>query len=183
MTAGQATIVLPADLQEIIDMTYSLVLPTTAGAVIYNISLLDEDNFMYAAAYQPANTGGQPQVAFIQSDISGQITLQLFPFIPSNGFFNIYYKQRPILWATPPSTDVSTLDSTYQEAAILWACAEVCEARQRATQSKMFWDRYEAQLEKMRATIRKRTRPRVGQVRDVTGTVFNIPYWYSMGRS
>lgn len=181
----QVIIPLPVDIQEILDMTYSIVLPSVAGAVIYNVTILEEENFMYAAAYQPANSGGPPQIAMVLSDTqgtnpitAGQLTIQVFPTISTNGYLNIYYKQRPVLWDANNLGYGTTLDSAYQEAAILLACRDVYESRQRTNMIKSADDLFDKQLEKMRSTIRKRTRPRWGQVRDVTGTIMNFPWWY-----
>lgn len=177
ITAGSSTIALPEDIQDIKDINYSQVLPGTSTQQVYPITILDEDQFMETAGYLPGISNGFAFAAFIQTDLSGIQTLQLFPVVSTNGFINVYYSKRPLLWDPNNGNSLTDVDPMFQELAILWAAKLMCEARERDNWVKYYDDQYAKRLEAFKSRRTKRQKSRLGHVRDMDETIVTSPYW------
>jgi hypothetical protein len=199
-TANQAiaknanTVPLPADMQSIINLNYSMVLPTAANAVLYPIQLLQEGAFERLVGYLPSQSIGFPSYAFVQSDVavpiafdpahpapvstSGVMTLQLDGMVQTAGFINVYYKQRPAVWADATVSSATNIDSSYQELAILWACMNVCENRAMYGRPvEYFLKRFETELQRVKEDQQMRQIPQRAVVADVSMTPIGSPPW------
>lgn len=132
----------------------------------------------YTIANTPTTTGAQPPSANTAtgSGQGGAIFMQLYPSAMI-GQVNVYYKARPQLWADTTATSWTNLDSSLQEAVVLYAVIRTLQSRGRAGEAKSIWvPDYEAMIESMRETISARTRPKSGRVRDVaTRSYPNFP--------
>ena len=103
----------------------------------------------------------------IGAGTGGALSMQLYP-AAIVGQVNIEYRARPLLWADNTSTSWTNLDTSIQEAAILFALSRVLAFRGRMDEWKSIWkDEYEAMCQDLKESIGRRTRPRSGQVRDV----------------
>ena len=176
---GSDSVALPPDMQEIINVNYSVSLPTTTNAVLYPIQLVQEGAFERLVGFAPGQSSGYPTLAFIQSDASGVMTLQLYPVIQTAGFINLYYKQRPALFADTTNNSVTNVDSMYQEAMITWACKAVCENRSQFGQPvQYFQGLFDKVLEQIKEDQALRQIPGRNRWHDVMGR--RGPYWYAL---
>jgi hypothetical protein len=125
---GATSVSTPSDLQSIINVNFTIVLPTAQNAILYPIRLMQEGAFERATGYMPGLSGGYPTVGFIATDASNVMTLQVFPAPTVAGFINFYYIQRPQMWVDT-GTSVVQLDSMVQEAVICWTCRAISEGR------------------------------------------------------
>ena len=116
----------------------------------------------------------------------GSTYAQMYP-AAMIGQLNIYYRARPLLFADTSTNSWTNLDTSVQEAAIIWAVSRVLMNRQRAAEAKEIWlpmlygprlDGEGGMLQSLKESINRRTVPKSGQVRDVTNRSFpNSPYW------
>lgn len=109
----------------------------------------------------------------------GALFMQLYP-AAMIGQVNVYYRARPTLWASATSgTDFTNLDSQAQEAVVLYTVMRVLNARGRSQEAASIWKpEYEGMIESLKETIKLRTRPRSGRVRDVANRSFpSAPWW------
>lgn len=184
--ASANTTPLPADLQEIINLNFSITLPSASNAVLYPIQLVQEGAFERSVGYAPGQSSGYPTLAYIQTDsgtagTSGVMTLQLYPVPSIAGYINCYYRQRPKLYDDTTNTSVTNLDSMFQEAMITWSCKAVCENRAMFGAPVQYFDKLFSQvLEEINEDAKKRTTPGRNVVADVTEVTVNMPPWYSL---
>jgi hypothetical protein len=108
----------------------------------------------------------------------GALTMQLYP-AAMIGQVNIYYRARPLLWADITTNSWTNLDTSVQEAAVVWATIRVLLNRQRAIEVKEIWQpMFDGMIADMKESINRRTTPKSGQVRDVANRSFpSSPYW------
>lgn len=176
---GAVTVPAPADLQSIINVNFSIVLPAAQNAVLYPIRLMQEGAFERAAGYMPGLTGGYPTVGFIISDASNVMTLQIFPAPTVAGFINFYYIQRPQIWTDTASSTVQ-LDSMVQEAVICWTCRAICEGRAMYGQPVTYFNGlYEKAIQELQEDYNQRVAPGMSVVADVMNGSMNTisPDW------
>lgn len=108
----------------------------------------------------------------------GSLSMQLYP-AAMIGQVNIYYRARPLLWADTTANSWTNLDTSVQEAAVVWATMRVLLNRQRAVEVKEIWrPEFDAMIADMRESINRRTVPKSGQVRDTANRSFpSSPFW------
>lgn len=105
----------------------------------------------------------------IGAGTGGAMHMQLYP-AAIIGQVNVYYRARPLLWADTTTASWTNLDTSAQEAAIIFATGRVLMSRGRADEWKSIWQpEFEAIVGDLKETLNRRTTPRSGQVRDVTG--------------
>lgn len=180
LASGQNVVALPYDIQDITSASYSILTPATSGTQVYPLTQMEQRTFMDFSGGVPGTGFGPPLAYFVSSDFNGFQIVQLYPPSGANGFLNVYYRARASQWPlTPTGTSYVNADPQAQEGAILWACARVCEAREKYSISTQFDQQYEAWLEKYRDIIRRRTAPKSGMVRDVVslGHPGYPPWW------
>ena len=128
----------------------------------------------------PAVTGTQPPVTNTAtgSGQGGSMFMQLYP-AAMIGQVNIYYKARPQLWADTTVNSWTNLDTSAQEAVVLFAVRRVLAIRGRSAEADRIWKpEYESLIESMVESLARRTRPKSGRVRDVTNRSFpSTPFW------
>jgi len=112
------------------------------------------------------------------SNSAGQISMQLYPAAMA-GQVNVYYRARPQAWADTTSSSWTNLDSSAQEAVVLFAVMRLLNNRGRATEAKQLWQpEYEQMIADLKETIGRRATPKTGQVRDVRDRSFpSTPFW------
>jgi hypothetical protein len=110
----------------------------------------------------------------------GALSMQLYP-AAMIGQVNIYYRARPLLWADTTANSYTNLDSSVQEAAVIWATMRVLVNRQRAAEAKEIWrPEFDAMIQDLKESINRRTIPKYAQVRDVANRSFpSSPFWLS----
>jgi hypothetical protein len=103
----------------------------------------------------------------IGAGTGGALLMQLYP-AAITGQVNIEYRARPMLWVDNTTTSWTNLDTSIQEAAILFALSRVLAFRGRISEWSSVWKaEYEAMCQDLKESINRRTIPRSGQVRDV----------------
>ena len=125
----------------------------------------------YTLPYPLVTGTAQPPSAntAIGSGTGGELRMQLYP-AASIGQVNIYYRARPQLWADASSTSYTNLDTSAQEAAIIFATMRVLVNRQRGDEAKSLWQpEYEAMIADLKGSVGRRIGPKSGIVRDVSG--------------
>ena len=112
------------------------------------------------------------------SGTGGALTMQLYP-AAMVGQVNIYYRARPQLWADTTVNSWTNLDTSLQEAAILFATMRVLHNRGRSDEAKGIWQPdYTAMVEDMKQSANRRTIPKSGRVRDVRNRAYpSSPWW------
>jgi len=107
----------------------------------------------------------------------GALWMQLYP-AAMIGQVNIYYRARPMLWADTTANSWTNLDTSAQEAVVLFAVMRVLSNRGRAAENAPWRTEYEALITSMQESVQRRTVPRSGQVRDVRNRSFaSSPFW------
>ncbi len=112
------------------------------------------------------------------SGTGGALSMQLYP-AAMVGQVNIYYRARPLLWADTTSTSWTNLDTSAQEAVVLFAVMRVLVNRQRAAEANQIWKpEYEAMIGDLKESMNRRMTPKSGQVRDTANRSFpSSPFW------
>jgi hypothetical protein len=170
-TANQPVQALTTDTQDIISCSWSTGNPTTPGVLVYPMAPLDQASFMDQAAGFPNVGTGPPQWFFVYRDQSNMLELQLYP-AAMLGQLNVYYRARPQLFSLSVNygNNGTNLDTSMQEALILWTCARVLENRGRSAEARaIFEPQLKDVLEEIKEDVARRTAPKFGQVRDVVG--------------
>jgi hypothetical protein len=183
-SATQTFQALSADVQDIISCNWSTGPVTAQGSLVYPMYPMDQAKFMDFAAGFPAVGFGPPTAFFLFQDTNGQMAMQLYP-AAMKGFLNVYYRARPQLFqfTAPGSVNYSSttnLDSSMQEAMILWTVARVLENRGRGGEAKsIFEPQLAAVIDQIKETVAKRSAPKFGTVRDIVNINFpNIPWFW-----
>jgi hypothetical protein len=169
---------LTSDVQDIISCSWSTGPVTAQGSLVYPMFPLPEGQFMDAAAGFPAVGFGPPTYYFIYQDAAGTMQMQLYP-AAMQGQINVYYRARPILWTLSGSSNgvASNLDSSMQEAVVLWTTGMVLCARSRSDEAKDVWfPLFDQKMEELDTLAKRRTNPKTGQVRDVMGRTYPGPW-------
>lgn len=100
----------------------------------------------------------------------GALSMQLYPNAMI-GQVNVYYRARPLLWADTTATSWTNLDTSVQEAAILFAVGRVLANRQRLDEWKSVWQpEYDSMIKDLKESVNRRTISKSGRVRDVRGS-------------
>ena len=189
--ANTNIITLPADIFRIRSMTYSTGLRGTIGVSEYEMVQLPVDEFIENSDYNVASAvGGIPTVYTIIQDSAaavalgatptgGQMTMQFYP-LASSGYINYFYSARPTLWSAGDGTTTTNVDPAFQEPAILWTCARMCEARQNMNQARVFDEQFKAKLDSVHYLVKRRARKSGSNlVRDVSEGESVTPFWMS----
>jgi hypothetical protein len=107
----------------------------------------------------------------------GAMFLQLYP-AAMIGQLNVYGRMRPQLWADTTANSWTNLDTSMQEAVVLYATILTLRNRSRADDAKDWKTDYEAMIQSLQETALRRTRPQSGIVRDVSGPgLTGAPFW------
>lgn len=107
----------------------------------------------------------------------GSQQMQLYPSAMV-GQVNIYYKARPQLWADATQNSYTNLDSSAQEAVILFATMRTLAYRGRGDEIASWRSEYEATINDLKETMNRRVVPPSGRVRDVMDRSYpSAPYW------
>lgn len=111
------------------------------------------------------------------SGTGGALSMQLYP-AAMLGQVNVYYRARPLLWADTSVDSWTNLDTSAQEAAIIFAVMRVLAARTRSDEIGPWRNEYEALIADLKETTNRRVIPKSGQVRDMVGrTLTAAPWW------
>ena len=103
--------------------------------------------------------------------------LQLYPSAMI-GQLNVYGRMRPQLWADATVNSWTNLDTSMQEAVVLWATYRVLRNRSRYDDAKDYLTEFEAMMTSLAESALRRTRPQSGIVRDVSGPgLSGAPFW------
>jgi hypothetical protein len=105
--------------------------------------------------------------------------MQLYP-AAMLGQINLYYRARPQLWSTTVNggNNGTNLDTSMQEAVVLWTVGMVLCARDRADEADRTWfPKFKDKMEELDALSKRRTNPKTGQVRDITGRGYPVLWW------
>ena len=113
----------------------------------------------------------------------GAMFLQLFP--PAMiGQLNVYGRMRPQIWADTTANSWTNLDTSLQEAAIVWATYRTLRNRSRYDDAKDWLIEFQGAdgesgiIGSMKESAMRRTRPKSSVVRDVRGLgMSGAPYW------
>jgi len=128
----------------------------------------------------PWSSGSNPPLSNTATGAGagGALSMQLYP-AAMPGQVNIYYKARPQLFADTTSSSWTNLDTSAQEAAVLFAIMRVLYNRQRSAEANQIWSpQYESMIKSLESTNNRRTQPKSGQVRDVSGGSFPNASWW-----
>ena len=140
------------------------------GYTLQNVAPLNLGD-TFTLGYPLVTGTAQPPSAntAIGSGTGGELRMQIYP-AASLGQVNVYYRSRPQLWADTSATSWTNLDTSCQEAAILFAVIRTLQARQRADEGKAIWTpEYESMIASLQETVGRRITPKSGVVRDVSG--------------
>jgi len=107
----------------------------------------------------------------------GAMFMQLYPSAMV-GQVNVYYRARPQLWADTTTNSWTNLDSSAQEAVVLFTVIRLLGNRGRSAETDSWRKEYEALISDLRESIGRRTNPRSGQVRDVRGRGYPSGPWF-----
>lgn len=183
VTPAQVTYAMPANMQDLITLSYSSTLPTTAGTIEYETIELEPATFISATWNAPTISGG-PIVCWRRIiDQSNVLTIQLYPTAPSTGYLNVYFISRPYLWDPSNPTFVPDLDSQFLLCAILYACKMCAIGKENTKKANYFDGWYEKEMLKAKTRVGQRSRPRRATVRNVTDAPNVIPNWTGLGGS
>jgi hypothetical protein len=141
----------------------------------------------YTLPGTPTLSGTQPPATNTATGAGtgGALWLQLYP-AAMIGQVNVYYKARPQLWADTTTNSWTNLDTSAQQAAVLFGVICVLYNRGRGDEAKQLWEpQYKDMVgdgsEKpgsLTAALNRRTVARSGQVRDVRDRSFpSAPWW------
>ena len=183
VTPAQVTYSMPANMQDLITLSYSSTLPTTAGTIEYETIELEPATFISATWNAPTISGG-PIVCWRRiTDQSNVVTIQLYPTAPSTGFLNVYFISRPYLWDPANPGNVPDLDSQFLFCAILNACKMCAIGKENTKKANYFDGWYDKEMAKAATRVGQRRRPRRATVRNVTDAPNCIPSWTGLGSS
>jgi hypothetical protein len=116
----------------------------------------------------------------IGAGTGGALLMQLYP-AAMIGQVNIYYRARPLLYADTTANSWTNLDTSAQEAAVIYAVMRVLQYRGRSAEAKDIWaPQYKELTEDLKESLNRRTIPKSGVVRDVANRSFpSAPWWIS----
>jgi hypothetical protein len=174
----------PLDVQRIRDVAYVTGGVSQPGTIAYEMVEVPFAELVTASGSTPSGgttqVGGIPTIYAAVGDAAGALLLQFYP-LASSGALLVHYWKRPTLWTlpTPPLVSYTDLDSLWQEAVILYACAQVCEGREDITVGAAYFNRlYDAKIEENELLVKRRARkPGAGSVRDVSDGESVYPVW------
>lgn len=176
--ATDVTVNLPQDVWDIKALFYSTVSPLTQGWVPYEVVQYDPKEFMLYTGGVPTVGGGPPFCYTILKDTAGVMTIELGSPMP--GYLFLVYHQRPQLWANgndaTSQNSTTNVDTSFQRAAILYACVQVCENIENLVKAKYFQGLYDQAIEEIKGQARKRRMRHPSMVRDVTSGAASWPF-------
>jgi hypothetical protein len=113
----------------------------------------------------------------------GAMFMQLYP-AAMIGQVNLYYKARPQLWADATANSWTNLDTSMQEAVIYYATVLLLRNRSRLDDAKDWLMDFQGadgnggMIGSLLESVKRRTRPGAGRVRNVTDRNFpDFPVW------
>lgn len=178
----------PQDVERVRDVNFSTGNPALGGTVVYEMLQLDFDEFIQETDSTPAGgIGGIPAIFSLIADQAGVMLMQFYPFA-NEGYVNLHYFKRPILWfiptnGAPASPSYTDLDSIYQEAAILYGCQIAAESREDDALATKFNKLFEWEFNienpfNVQYLAKRRVRKRgTNTVRDVSAGESVVPAW------
>lgn len=176
------TFALGNDVWRIRNMSYSTGLRGTVGVTEYEMVQLEFNEFIeYTDLTVASAIGGIPTIYTIIQDASNVMTIQVYPLV-STGYINFFYSARPTLFGITNSAGdqltTTNIDTSFQEPAILWTCARMCEARQNMNQAQWFDKQFKDKLEAVHMLVKRRAKKNgSGIVRDVNEGETVVPFW------
>lgn len=177
---GANSFTTPADCWQLVNVNFSVTSPTASNAVLYPIRIVQEGAFERMVGYAPGQSAGYPTLAFLQSDANNVQTYQIYPVANVAGFINMYYIQRPQIYTDTANSTIQ-VDSTVQEAMILWAAKSVCESRSMYGEPvQYFMQEYEKCITQLLDDVGRRQYTGPIEVADTSFAATNQPYWYSL---
>jgi hypothetical protein len=116
----------------------------------------------------------------IGAGTGGALLMQLYP-AAMIGQVNIYYRARPSLYADTTALSWTNLDTSAQEAAILYAVMRTLQYRGRSAEAKEIWaPQYKELTDDLKESLNRRVIPKSGVVRDVANRSFpSSPFFLS----
>lgn len=180
--ANSNTFALGNDVWRVRNMSYSNGLRGTVGVTEYEMVQLGFNEFIeYTDMTVASAIGGIPTVYTIIQDSFNVMTIQVYPLV-STGYINYFYSARPTLFGLTNSygdqITVTNIDTSFQEPAILWTCARMCEARQNMNQAQWFDKQFKEKLEAVHMLVKRRARLNGSNVvRDVSEGESVTPFW------
>jgi len=107
----------------------------------------------------------------------GTLWMQLYP-AAQNGQVNAYCRMRPLLWADATDASYTNLDTAIQECVVLFAVMRTLANRSRAAEIPPWRQEFEQMVESVKSSVKSRTFPRSGQVRDTYNLNYpSSPFW------
>jgi hypothetical protein len=181
---------LPTDIWQLRNVTYSNGVATYSGnaanpgislaqgVTVYEMVELPYDEFIQNTMSTPAGgLGGIPTIYTIIADNNQTMTIQVYPLV-SAGYINLYYYQRGMLWDPNNPSSMTQLDSLFQRAVILRACADTMHTREMDDRAATFLQEYKDELADAKIISGKRKRKNQSiTVRDVTEGDSIFPIW------
>ncbi len=147
-------------------------LQNTSGAIALGTS--------YTIPNPIVSSGTQPPSSNTATGVGqgGALTMQLYPSAMV-GQVNVYYRARPLLWADTGTSSYTNLDSSAQEAVVLFTTMRVLQHRGRPGEAVQIWKpEYEAMIADLHESINRRTQAKSSQVRDVRDRSYpSAPWW------
>lgn len=139
----------------------------------------------YTVPTTPSAAGAAPPVANTATGAGtgGAMFMQLYP-AAMIGQVNVYHKARPQLWADATATSWTNLDTSMQEAVVTNATMLLLGNRSRLDEAETWRIRFEGadgnggMMASLLESVKRRTRPKSGRVRNVTDRTYpDVPTW------
>lgn len=139
----------------------------------------------YTVPTTPSAAGAAPPVTNTATGAGqgGAMFMQLYP-AAMIGQVNIYYKARPQLWADATANSWTNLDTSMQEAVIYYATVLLLRNRSRMDDAKDWLMDFQGPsgegglIGSLLESVKRRTRPGAGRVRDVIGRNYPDIPWF-----
>jgi hypothetical protein len=133
----------------------------------------------YTIPSTPLTSGATPPNlnTAVGSGTGGAMFMQLYP-AAMIGQVNVYYRARPLQWADTTANSWTNLDTSIQEAVILYATVLTLRNRARYDDAKDWLADFLRMIESLKESAMRRTRPKSGRVRDVTNRSFPDAPWF-----
>jgi hypothetical protein len=129
------------------------------------------------------NSGSNPPTTNTTGGFGGggSLFMQLYP-AAMVGQVNVYYRARPLLWADSTDQSFTNLDTSAQEAVVLFAVQRVLMNRGRGAEVAPWKQEYTEMIASLKESLNRRTTPKSGQVRDVANRSYpSSPWWTNSG--
>lgn len=180
VASTDVTKTLPEDVQDIVALFYSATTPLQPGWIPYEMTQFDPKQFMLVTGGVPTYAGGPPFCYCIIGDAAGQMTIQIGS--PMAGYLFIMYHQRAAYWDPGTTGSTTNVDPSYQRAAVLYACVQVCESTENYRKAQYFQKLFDDLVEDLKSKARRRVQRKPSMVRDVTSGQTAWPFPFFWGR-